>query len=175
MSLEVFAEETLVREVQGISYLLNAQACIAEQGACFSHHILVNPGRGRAASCLHDDCTQVLRRNVQLIGIETYAALFAEVLPQEIDELAKIVLMASGMSSLLAIRQEISREDGEKFVCKRDELRTYAFVIEKLVGTGRDRVEEKTYQRIETLALAVAKWKNGKFLETGVMGQQFLE
>ena len=84
MSLEVFAEETLVREVQGISYLLNAQACIAEQGACFSHHILVNPGRGRAASCLHDDCTQVLRRNVQLIGIETYAALFAEVLPRRL-------------------------------------------------------------------------------------------
>ena len=91
VALEVAAEERLVREVQVVGDLLYAHRRVFEQGFGLQNHIVVDPLRNRLSADALDERGEVFGRDAELAGVESDAALFAEVFAQQVGELLEIL------------------------------------------------------------------------------------
>ena len=87
VALEVAAEERLVREVQVVGDLLYAHRRVFEQGFGLQNHIVVDPLRNRLSADALDERGEVFGRDAELAGVESDAALFAEVFAQQVGYL----------------------------------------------------------------------------------------
>jgi len=94
MLLEVFSKEALVGEAEVVGDLLDALRGVFQQVAELKRHVGVDPLVGRLVADLLDDLGEILRGDAQLQGVPPHAALLAEVLFHELDELHEDVLGA---------------------------------------------------------------------------------
>lgn len=70
MVLEILAEKGLVREIELVGYLLNAQRRIFQQVLRLEYDETVDLVGSRTSAGLADDRRQIFGREVQLVGIE---------------------------------------------------------------------------------------------------------
>ena len=89
MFLKEFPEETLVREVQFLSNLLDGLSGVLQQYPQFEGDIVVDPFIGCTTTDTLDRFRQMLGGDVQLLGIPAYTSLLAEVLLYEFDVVGK--------------------------------------------------------------------------------------
>lgn len=94
IALEVAAEKGLVRKVELVGDLLNAQVRVLEQGLGLGDDEGVDPLRYGPSADAFDKRCEVLRRDAEPLCIVSDAALLPEVFAELPDELLEILLGA---------------------------------------------------------------------------------
>ena len=147
---EVFAEERLVGEVQLLRNLLNALLRVAQQHTQLDGDVRVDPLVGRALRYGFDCLGEILWRYAELLRVPTHAALRAEVLLDEFDELREYLLGTCVATIVLRLH---AVDDVREFVRHGEEHRLHHLAAETVLGLVYLRLyaEEGLVDEVEAL------------------------
>ena len=95
-ALEVFAEETVVGEVEGLADVGDGAVGVAEQDFGLQEYGALYPRLAGDAAVLADDAREVVLRQGHAVGIVAYLALLAAVLAHQTEEAHEDFLLAAG-------------------------------------------------------------------------------